>query len=73
MFDIHTFLLLDSPLGAWCPELSSSILLKPSFHFGGILFSLFFLVQFNYVICKQKIKKKVLTHCRHILVLKKKP
>lgn len=54
MFGRQTFLLLDSPLSTWCPELPSSILLKSPFCFGGILFSLFFLVQFNYIICKKK-------------------
>lgn len=53
-----TFLLLDPPLGAWRPELLSSILLKSSFHFRGILLPLFFLVQFNYIICKKVEEKR---------------
>lgn len=61
LFGTHTFLLLHSPLGALWTELLSSILLKPSFYFGRILLSLFFLVQLDDIIYKKK--KEKLTYC----------
>lgn len=65
----HTFLLLHSPLGALWTELLSSILLKPSFYFGRILLSLFFLVQLDYIIYRKK--KEKLTYCIKFDILKK--